>query len=100
MKKIRIKNSEVWIKRGNVLMMRVLGEVDRDTVEELIKATGKLVDEETKGKPYIIIDMSGVEKATLKARRLLEESGHLGRFKKVALVYRGNPVARIIASFF
>ena len=94
MEKARTKNSEMWVE-GDILMMRMSGNISDEEMEEIAKTDMELV---RKFKPkYVLVD-SDVMKISFGARRLAS-SIQLGPIRKIAMICK-NPVTKIIASFF
>ncbi len=86
-KKIKTKNSEIWIE-GKILMIRMRGELEIRKFQRQLENI-----------KYIIVDISDLKRLNLKARRIFagEYSG-IG-VRKIAIICK-NPLSKTIASFF
>jgi len=94
--RIKTKNGEAWVE-GEILMMKMSGEVTAEEIEEMAKIGVDMANKFKKIK-YNVVDISGVRKVPLNARKMAFQS-FTGPAEKIALVCI-NPVARIIGSFF
>lgn len=97
MKKIKTKNSELWV-GGDILMIKISGTVEAGEIEKIARI-GTTLTKKFKNVKYNIIDISDVRKVPLGARKAALESFNIRASEKIAFIY-SNPVARIIGSFF
>jgi hypothetical protein len=95
--KIKTKIGDAWIE-GDVVMVEIWGKIDEGSAREFMK---EIIEWTRKGnfRECVIIDVSGLEKVALGARRVFVLGYKEKTLKRVALVCK-NPLSRIIASFF
>lgn len=95
MDRARTANSEIWTE-GDVLMVRVTGEVPVEEIERISKM-GKDIAGKTRIN-YSIIDITNVKDAPFGMRKA-DPSVFDGPAKKTAFVCQ-NAASRIVGSFF